>query len=105
MHVRHFLVYFWAGPLSPRTVQGSIWSNNLVHELTHGLLVLPVGLKEAHTIESDPSDGKLCTPYLLKVGAIVAGGEPRRLSVRYQRCIAGAGWNDQRFFIFDGADY
>ena len=43
--------------------------------------------------------------YLLEVWAMVARGEPCWLSVRNQGGLAGAGWNDQRFFVLDGADH
>jgi hypothetical protein len=90
VHARYLFVYFCTGSLSSGTVEGSVGGNNIINELTNGLLVLAMGLKKLHTTESNLTGNKFCAPYLLKVGAIVARGEPGGLSVRDQRNFAMA---------------
>ena len=53
MHVRHLFGHVCAGSLSSRAVQGSIGSNDVIHELTNGLLVLAVGLETMDKGELD----------------------------------------------------
>jgi hypothetical protein len=54
VYVRHLFVYLRTGSLSSGTVDGGIGSNKVVNKFAEGLLEIAVGLKEVHTVESNP---------------------------------------------------
>lgn len=81
-HVRHLFVHLCTRSLSSGAIQSGIGSDNFIDELTHGFLILAMGLEKMYEVKSNPFAHSVVILYLLEVGTVVARCEPGRLSIR-----------------------